>query len=236
MSGGAAGVPVAGSQKRRALSQPPLTIIFPVGLERQAAERALMLERLSERLVGGGIPEPAGHVVAAGDDGAAVGAELDGLDARCSRLLEGSCEGLERGCVMEVHHAVVIADEHGSAVGTECDDVGRRGQLARIADRLAGRGIPEADCPVGAAGHDSVPSGLNAIPRHGVVVAERLADGAAGCGVVNSGCSVVASNHDSAAVWPEGDAGRRGSPGRTGARARGWWRYPRAGPRNPSRR
>ena len=55
-------------------------MVLPSGLNATAADRVLMRHGLADGLPVGGVPEPRRLVVAAGEDGLAVGAERHGPD------------------------------------------------------------------------------------------------------------------------------------------------------------
>ena len=111
------GWPVAASQSRAVLSSLPVRTVLPSGLNATACDRALVRQGRPDGLAGGGVPEPRRLVLAAGEDGLAVGAERHGHDRALVR--QGRPDGLAGGGVPEPRRLVLAAGEDGLAVGAE---------------------------------------------------------------------------------------------------------------------
>ena len=74
------GWPVAASQSRAVLSLHPVRTVLPSGLNATRMTAPRWCRGLADGPAGGGVPEPRRAVVAAGEDGLAVGAEGGGID------------------------------------------------------------------------------------------------------------------------------------------------------------
>ena len=141
----------------------------------------MAFERLADRLAGRGVPQPRRLVLRRGDDALAVGAERRALTTPAWPL-SGSPIGLP---VAASHSRAVLSVRRGDdalAVGAE-----RRAihiilmAFERLADRLAGLGVPQPRRLVLDAVTMRLPSGLNAALIHTIRMAfERLADRLAG--------------------------------------------------------
>ena len=196
---------------------------LPVVPEVCASERALMLDRIANRLAGGGVPKPSGGIVASGDDGPAVGAVGDRLDAVASGMGECRADGLAGGRVPESHCAVEIAGDQGPAVGAELGGSDGRGVYHGFADGLTGEGIPQSRRLVQATGQDGSPVRIEGDRVHLALVPHGRSDQAARQGVAQPGGSVVTTDGDRPSIRAERRPGHRAClwEGCPGGEARG---------------
>ena len=125
----------AASQSRAIRSQPPVITVRPSGLKAATETGPSWWSGADAEPAGGGVPEPGLHVVAAGQDGPAVGAEGHGHDPapvpeRASRRAGRSAASQSRAVLSSA------AGQGGPAVGAEGDRADRPVVAEGRADRL----------------------------------------------------------------------------------------------------
>ncbi len=157
VSGSPMGWPVSASHSRTVLSSLPEAMPVPVGAERHADHRVGVAgERVADGLAGVGVPQPHRVVVTAGDDAGAVGAERHAVTPRrCGRSaaaptgwpVSASHSRTVLSSLPETMRVPVGAERHaGHRVGVAGE---------RLADGLAGVGVPQPHRVVVTAGGDA---------------------------------------------------------------------------------
>ena len=157
----------------------------PVGAERHTAHRVGVAgERGADRLAGVGVPQPHRAVVAGGGQPVPVGAER-----HTGHPVGVAGEGLPRGWPVSAFHSRTVLSS--LALASRCPSglnatpitaAGVAGE--RVAEGLAGVGVPQPHRAVAAGGGQPVPVGAERHTRHRAGVAgERGAEGLAGVGV-----------------------------------------------------
>ena len=160
------GWPVAASQSCAVPSSTAGKDGLAVGAERRAPETALMLQRQTDGLASGRVPEPRRAVVTRGEDDPAVGTEHGRIDMAVMR--QGRTDGLASGHVPEPRYVVRVdlgPHQHDLPIGL---DRKRPRYGLEAADAAEGRAVRRSSHPRAVPCHLSeqvntvLPSGLNA--------------------------------------------------------------------------
>ena len=142
------GWPVSASHSRTVRSSLPEASSRPSGLNATLLDRVGVAgQRLADGLAGVGIPQPHGAVVAAGDDAAAVRAERHAASPRpCGRSAAGRrvgrCRHPTTARCRRSSLALPETIRLPSGLNATLDTM-PHGAGQRLADRLAGRGVPQ---------------------------------------------------------------------------------------------
>ena len=205
LSGSPIGLPVSASQTRAVLSSDAVTMRLPSGLNAALDHSILMaLERLADRLAGRGVPHPRRLVPDA------VTMRLpSGLNAALITASSWPVSGSPIGLPVSASHTRAVLSQDAVTMrlpsGLNAALITALVMaLERLADRLAGRGVPQPRRLVLRRGDDALAVGAERRARHRILMAfERLADRLAGLGVPDPRRLVRRRGDDALAVGAE---------------------------------